>query len=48
MSNQLAAVAASPIAKEIASTSRLYVARHLHFVANNKKGLPLPHRLFLK
>ena len=37
-----------PIAKEIASTFRSYVARHLHFVANDKKGPSLPHRLFLK
>ena len=35
-----------PIAKEIASTFRSHVARHLHFVANEKKKSPLPYRLF--
>ena len=35
-----------PIAKEIASTFRLYVARHLHLVANDKKGPSLPRRFF--
>ena len=35
-----------PIAKEIALTFRSYVARHLHFVVNDKKGPSLPHRLF--
>ena len=36
-----------PIAKEIASTFRSYVARHLHFVANDNKEPSLPHRLLL-
>ena len=36
-----------PIAKEFASTFRSYVAQHLHFVANDTKGLSLPNRLFL-
>ena len=35
-----------PIARKIVSTFRLYAARHLHFVASNKKGPPLPNRLF--
>ena len=34
-------------AKEIASTFRSHLARHLHFVASDKKGPPLPHRFFL-
>ena len=32
---------------EIALTFGPYVARPLHFVANDKKGLSLPHRFFL-
>ena len=35
------------IAKEIASTFRSYVARHLHFVASYKKGTSLFPCLFL-
>ena len=35
-----------PIAKEIAAMFRSHVARHLHYVANDKKGPPLPYRLF--
>ena len=33
--------------KEIASTFRSYAARHLHFVANDKKGSSLFPRPFL-
>ena len=36
-----------PIAKEIASTFRSYVARYLHFVAKDKKEPSLPSCLFL-
>ena len=37
----------SPIAKEIALTFRSYVARQLHFLAKDKKGLFLPTVFFL-
>ena len=46
-SNQLTAVAASSNCKGNASTFRSYVARHLYFVANDKKGPSLLHRIFL-